>query len=289
MCLFLMTALFASPLLPGLAQKKADSVPPADLPSLLKRAAEYCQKLEGAGLNFVCREEIRETIDPLLDVRQRQVISYDWAWAPRNTMVMLSSPRKIKNSYVYDYQCIRSGGAIREVRILLKENGQTKHESDARLKTSVVVFGTALLGPVGLFGERFQPQYDYAAIGQDRIGKRPVIIIDARPKPGAPETRNLYGKAWVDPVTADILKIEWSESRVGRHEVFDKRGELFQRTPRLTIRSEFSAEKNGIRFPSHLIVEEAYLGKSGRPFVRSKTDVAYADFKFFTVEVEVGL
>jgi hypothetical protein len=71
----------------------------------------------------------------------------------------------------------------------------------------------------------------------------------------------------------------------GRREVFDKRGERYQRTPRLTIVSEFSTEKNGIRFPSHLVVEEAYVSKSGHAFVRSKTDVSYTDFKFFTVEV----
>jgi len=196
--------------------------------------------------------------------------------------------RKIKNSYIYDYQCIRSGSAIQEVRTLLKENGKDRSEPNAVLKTSVVVFGTALLGPVGLFGERYQPQYDYALAGRDRIDKRPVIIIDATPKPGMPATRNLYGKAWVDPVTADILRIEWSESRVGRHEIFEKRGERFRRTPRLTIRSEFSAEKNGIRFPSHMVIEEAYVGKSGRGFIRSRTDVTYKDFRFFTVEVEVG-
>ncbi len=270
------------------AQKSRADLPSVDLQDLLKRAAEYCQKLEGAALNFVCREEIKETIDPLLDARPRQVITYGWDYASRGGMVMLSSPRRIKNSYIYDYQCIRRVGAIQEVRVLLKENGKARNEPNASLKTSVVVFRSALMGPVGLLGGRFQPQYGFAVVGQDKIDRRPVVIIDARPKPGAPETRNLYGKAWVDPKTADILKIEWSESRVGRHEIFDKRGELYHRTPRLTIVSEFIAEKSGIRFPSHLVVEEAYLDQGGRPFVRSKTDVAYKDFKFFTVEVEVS-
>lgn len=51
--------------------------------------------------------------------------------------------------------------------------------------------------------------------------------------------------------------------------------------------SEFQAEKNGLRFPTQLYIEEAYLDKRGRPFVRSKTTVTYKDFKFFTVEVEI--
>jgi hypothetical protein len=37
-----------------------------------------------------------------------------------------------------------------------------------------------------------------------------------------------------------------------------------------------------------MVIEEAYVGKSGRGFIRSRTDVTYKDFRFFTVEVEVG-
>jgi hypothetical protein len=101
------------------------------------------------------------------------------------------------------------------------------------------------------------------------------------------EAKNLYGKAWIDSETYDILKIEWSENRVGNYDIFEKRGEKFNRKPRITMRTEFSVEKNGIRFPSTLNLEEAYLNDRGRIFVRSETNVVYKNFKFFTVEVEV--
>jgi hypothetical protein len=259
-----------------------------DLDVVLKKTAAYCQRLESSVLDFVCLEEIQETIDPTLDVLQSTYLFGidDWSWAIGEAVLARRPRQKIKSSFLYDYQCVRSGRAIRETRTLLKENGKKKNVPNAALKTSVVVFGTALMGPVGLFGERFQSQYDYSIGGQDKIAKRPVVVIDAKPKPGAPETTNLYGKAWIDPATADILKIEWSESRIGRHEIFDKRGEDYKRSPRLTILSEFRAEKNGIRFPSRLFVEEAYISEKGRAFVRSKTEVIYKDFRFFTVEVE---
>jgi hypothetical protein len=259
-----------------------------DLDAVLKKTAAYCQRLESSVLDFVCLEEIQETIDPTLDVLPSSSLFGidDWGWAIGEAVLAGRPRQKIKSSYLYDYQCIRSERAIREMRTLLKENGKKTNVPKAALKTSVVVFGTALMGPVGLFGERFQSQYDYSISGQDKIAKRPVVVIDARPKPGAPQTRNLYGKAWIDPATADILKIEWSENRVGRHEIFDKRGEDYKRSPRLTILSEFRAEKNGIRFPSRLSIEEAYVSDKGRAFVRSKTEVIYKDFKFFTVEVE---
>ena len=272
--------------------------PPAvstSLDAILAKAAEYCRKLESSAFDFVCREEIRETIDPKLDVRQKGgAIGPDTALnlGPDalnyiGPTVTISTVRKIKRSFVYDYQCIRAGRAIREVRNELEENGKRKNVPNAALQTSVVVFGTALLAPVGLFGERFQPGYEFSIAGRDRIAETPVVIVDARPKPGTPPSRNLYGRSWVDPATGDILKIEWSESRVGNFDVFAKRGQIYKRTPRLNIRSEFIAEKNGIRFPSRLSVEEAYLNDSGKAFVRSRTEVAYKDFKFFTVEFDV--
>lgn len=259
-----------------------------DLDVLLGKTADYCRKLEMSILYFVCLEEIQETIDPTLDVLKANYFfgANDWRWALGDWVTASRQPKKIKNSYLYDYQCVRSGQAIRETRTLLKENGKKMNVPNAALKTSIVVYGTVLMGPVGLLGERFQPHYDFSVIGQDKIGKRPVVVVDAKPKPDAPETTNLYGKAWIDPATADILKIEWSESRVGRREIFDQRGERYKRKPRLTILSEFRTEKNGIRFPTSLFIEEAYLNEKGKAFVRSKTEVVYKDFRFFTVEVE---
>ena len=275
---------FSSPQGPA---KTAPAPPPASLGLLLAKAAEYCRRLEASAFDFVCREEIAETIDPNLEIdRRTPPLPSEWNDYIGPT-IRISRARKIKSTYVYDYQCVRAGRTIREVRTQLEENGKRKIVPNAELRTSVVVWGTALLAPAGIFAERFQPDYIFTVAGNDRIGTIPVVVVDAEPKPGAPASRSLYGKAWVDPSTGDILRIEWSESRVGRFDIFAKRGQIYKRTPRLVIRSEFSAEKNGVRFPSRLSVEEAYLNDAGKAFVRSKTDVVYRDFKFFTVEVEV--
>jgi hypothetical protein len=274
---------------PPIAPQKADSAPLAQLSALLAKAAAYCQRLESSAFDFVCREEISETINPSLVDEKAPLVDPGWK-SPKPTTVApfpVSTLTETKQRFVYDYQCVRAGRTIREIRTQLEENGKKMVVPNAVLKTSVVVFGTALLGPVGLFGERFQPDYDFTIAGDDKIGKRKVIVIDAKPKPGAPPTRNLYGRAWIDPENGDILKIEWSESRVGRLDIFEQRGHLYNRKPRLVISSEFSSEKNGIRFPSRLFIEEAYLNDMGRAAVRSKTEVVYKDFKFFTVEVEV--
>ena len=40
-----------------------------NLPELLDAAADYCRRLEGAALDFVCLEKIAEIFDPRLDVK----------------------------------------------------------------------------------------------------------------------------------------------------------------------------------------------------------------------------
>ena len=277
------------------AQKKtaAPKAPPAadlTLDEILARTAEYCRKLESSAFDFVCLEEIKETIDPALEVEtktMRPTTVVDGMYTGPTITFTTVRPKKVKRSFVYDYQCIRASRTLRESRTQLEENGKKMVRENAELQTSVIVYGTALLAPVGLFGERFQPNYVFSVVAVDRTGKNTVLVVDAKPKPGTPQSRNLYGQARIDAVTGDILKIDWSDDRVGHFDVFQKRGELYKRKPRLTIRSEFSAEKNGIRFPSRLYVEEAYLKDSGKPFIRSKTDIIYKDFKFFTVEFEV--
>jgi hypothetical protein len=194
--------------------------------------------------------------------------------------------RKQVFMYVYDYQCIRTGNLIQEKRTLLEENGVKKRVSGAVLKTSVVVFGNALLSPVGFFGKENQAFFNYAIGGKSKIEGRQTIAIEVKPKPEAPENKRFFGNAWIDPTTAKILKIEWNENQVGNYSVFEKRAERYLRSPRLTIMSEFSTEKNGIRFPSRMLIEEAYVNNLGRAMVRSTTEVRYTDFRFFSVEVD---
>lgn len=267
-------------------QKPLQSIGSLNLETILRKTGEYCKKLEAVAFDFVCREEIAERINPSLE-GGRFVMPGVMVTTGGGMTFTQGRVREIKNSFVYDYQCVRAERKVREVRTLLEENKKKKNEPDAKLKTAVFVFGNVMQGPVGLFGERVQILYDYKIAGQDKIDKRPVIIVDSTPWNEDSEATNLYGKAWIDAETCDILKIEWSEKRVGHYDIFEKRAEKFNRKPRITLRTEFSVEKNGIRFPSKLSLEEAYLTERGRVFVRSETNVVYKDFKFFTVEVVV--
>lgn len=274
----------------GIAPKPAPTRGEEDLTAILDKLAAYAARLEGAVLDFVCREEIREKIDYALDQAKgpRPLVPWFSPAPSANSQMIISRPSSVmRTSVVYDYQCVRGkDGAIRETRTLLEEEGKKPRQPEAGLKTEVFVFSLPMLGPVGIFAERFRSHYDYRLAGRERIGGAPALIIEVTPRIDRPDATNLYGKAWIGEAGGEILKIEWSESRVGRREIFEQRGEQYKLKPRIRLRTEFSAEKNGIRFPSTLWIEEAYLTERGRAFIRSETMVTYKDFKFFTVEVD---
>ncbi len=257
---------------------------------LLQMTADYCRKLENAAFDFVCLEEIKERIDPTLDLSVTSVLPpADLAFIKRarSDFLFWGRIKKINNSYVYDYQCIRSDEEIREVRRLLEKNGKKMNVPNAKLETAIIVYKNVLFGPANVFSEHSQPAYDFRIVGKGKIEGRSVVIVDATPRAGAPETKNLYGRAWIDAKTADILKIQWSETRIDHYDIFRERGKRYGRQPRITLRSEFLVEKNGVRFPSRLFVEEAYINVKGKASIRSETTVVYRDFRFFTVEVEI--
>jgi hypothetical protein len=278
---------------PAVAQTQADAQKPFDLAAFLKTAAEYCQRLESFALNYTCREEIDEKFDLTRDIEKPSDPMSTWSDGPGNryglgATILSRSTARYRHSLVYDYQCVRDfKGSIRDTRTLLEENGKKKNVPAAKLATANFDYGRTLLAPVGIFAERFQNDFDFAVVGREMVGRKAVAIVDAKPKPDALVSQNLFGRAWVDPATNEILKIEWDESRIGRYEVFRERGEKYKMTPRITVTSEFSVEKNGLRFPTKAFYEEAYLNERGRKWVRSETTVEYTDFKFFTVEVEI--
>lgn len=275
----------------GVCQDKAaaaaKSATEIDLPALLQKAAEYCRKLEGSIFDFFCREEIEETIDVTLEPIKPSAPLDEWSYGGGSNRISIAGKvSKVKNSFVYDYQCIRADRVLTEKRTLLKEGREERNVPNAKLELSGLVYFNNLLSPINLFGERNQPDYDYRVVGKEKFEKRPVLVVEAKLKAGVIEPKCLSGKAWIDPETADILKMELTQKPTGGVEVFAQREAQYDRKLRLTLRTEFSAEKNGIRFPSRLLIEEAYLNKMGRAYVRSKTNVVYTNFKFFTVATE---
>jgi len=250
-----------------------------DLEIILKKCAEYCEKLAYSSLYFVCNEKVKEELyrPPPVYIISRGGGTYystDYRQLAR------------KNVCVYDYQLIRKNFEISEKRILIEENGKKKNEKDARLKTRIFAHSNLIFGPVGLLSEFWQEYYNYKIIKREKFKKNKVMIIEATPIPQM-KTSNLYGRIWVREDDFSIVKIEWEPESIQNYELIEELAKKLSAKPELEFLAEYDFEKNGIRFPSKCSITERYLRQRGGSYTRSKTIITYKDYKFFTVETEV--
>jgi hypothetical protein len=244
-----------------------------NLNTILKNVEEYCRRLQNGIYDFICKEEISEKIDFSRDP---------------------SSAQKLNRRFLYDYQLIKKGSDVKERRILLERNGRRFHKEDASLETLAFRHQHVLLRTVDLFAEFGNTLNDYRQIGEETLYGEEAIVIEAVPK-NAYERRFLYGvdpsylsgKIWVKKKDFSILKILWNPIVIRDFQNIEEIAKRYKSEPRISIISEYQFEKNGIRFPSRLSVEEAYINKAGQKFVRSKTDIVYKDYKFFIVQTEI--
>jgi hypothetical protein len=246
----------------------------ATLREALKKIGDYCTRLKNGAYHFVCLEEISEKIDYSQDIQEEYIIE--------------------KNKYLYDYQLIKKNGLTKESRILLEKNGIKKHEINAQLETSVFRHKNVLMRTVELFSGFGADVNDFRIIKEETFHGDEAIVIEAVPKasysrmlPAGFQPSYLYGKIWVKKDDFSILRIEWSPKVIRDFKNIEELAEKYGAESCITIISEYKYEKKGIRFPSRFFVEEAYIDRNGRIFIRSETDIIYKDYKFFIVETEI--
>lgn len=244
------------------------------LPQILETTLDYCRRLEGVSLYFVCSERVeeREYSPPL------KLLS----------TVDLGPERHFRGTVLeYDYQVIRSAKSFEEVRTLHRENGRARHEPNAPLKTRIFKHKYMIFGPTGLFGEFWKDRHSHTLLREERVNGEVAQVIEAKPL-GPPEPNLVYGKAWVRKSDCAILKIEWDQRALGNFERVEKTARALGEgtRPCLSIVCQYGIEKNGIRFPDRLTIREDYESRRGILRV-SETTVDYANYKFFTVETEV--
>ena len=235
-----------------------------ELEIILKKCAEYCEKLENSSLYFVCKETITE------EIRSREG----------------RLPGAEKNRYVYDYQLIRKGNSKDEQRILIEVNNRKKNIIDAQLKTKRFHHKYIVFGPIGLLGQKQQEIMEFKILKEEFHEKEKVVVLEASPK-FPDDFNNLYGKIWIRRRDFNILKIEWEQESLENFEGVEKIAQRLKAKPKITFVSEYAFEKNGVRFPSMYSVEENYILRNGSRYGMSKTTVIYDNYKFFTVDTKV--
>jgi len=257
-----------------------------DLEIILKKSADYCERLANSALHFICEETIKEEIQGSGGFIARSPI----ITLPGNIrMVTSRGGRNIeRNAYVYDYQLIKKGEKIEETRILLKENGKKKYEKNAPLKTKRFYSKRAVFGPVGLLGKKWQDKYNYKIIKEKTIKRRKTYVIEIKPKMEGEGNLN-YGKVWIDKKDFSVLQIEIEQRSLAGFEILEQELKEKNIEPFLTTTHYYFIEKNGIRFPSRTVFEEKYKfkGRRRRKLKASETIITYDKYRFFIVDVNI--
>jgi hypothetical protein len=297
------TARLAAMILPALAvlfgpadgrgQETAPPPPdPFQLALILKAGREYSQRLGNAALDFVCLEEVTDQIDLSRDgphdLMKRDVEITRGIYPEVRTGGRVRFERTPKSAngtevYVFDYQFVRQAGEVKETRKLLKKNGKDAKPGEPSPRTAVFQYEDILMAPVQILDEKIRDYYNYRLIRADAFDGIACWVVEITPSMPFIE-KYLGGLIWFRQDDYSILKIEWDPTTYSGYDKILLRARGLDAEPRVVSVTEFGVEKNGIRFPSRDFTQEAYLGKDGRLFVRSETEVVYKDYRFFTVE-----
>lgn len=272
----------------GLAQEVSKkTLDKVKLNKILQKSKQYCQKLEKGAFNFVCFEEVVEKFYHEGVDKQMMVAGGDHDRNPSDAFGYEVYKKTKENTFLYEYQLISKKGQDQEKRILLEKNGKKKNDKNATLETQYFRYGRIVFGPLGLLNGYWQQFHDYSIVNEEMVNGEKTIVIQALPKPSL-NGNHPYGKIWVRESDFAILKIEWDQKSLKALDELKKQASMFGAEQKITIVSEFGYEKNGIRFPSRFLFEEAYVNKEGKKVVRSMIHTIYRDYKFFTVDVDVN-
>ena len=256
----------------------------ANLSQIMKKVAEYCERVKNIAMFYICKENIKDRRNFYRVLNTLRIKHYG-SPAIILDVKTLKLKKTRKQSYLYDYQLINKEQKLQEQRTLLKKNNKRKRlestELEARFNAKYLVYG-----PVGFLSRYWQNYFYYEIIGQEDIDKIPAAIIKATPKPNNKENRN-YAKIWINEKDSSILQIEWESGSIYD---FDGKNIASMSGDFKTVtmwRVTYGIEKNGVRFPSRQHIQEFLVSESGKRYLRNEIVTVFNDYKFFIVETEV--
>lgn len=261
-----------------------------DLSNILDACADYCNKLTSYALHYICLEKVDEKVRYVSN-------EYVGAGATGNPDLHLGEYQRFelhqlmlknskKDSYLFDYQLIRSEGKIDEKRIPLGKTGVKRNESDSSLDSRLSFHLQSILVPGHLLGLEQRSFYSYKRSYDEKVRGKMTYVIDISPK----QKRSgdfQRGRVWVEKQNHRILKIELETMFMkGYEEVYEECSKHYL-TPHFTLTHLYEVEKNGIMFPSRSEVRIEYSGllRSKRE-LKAEIDTRYSSYKFFTVDVD---
>ena len=266
---------------------------PSETLALLKLAADYSERLRHAAFRFICQETVSE------DVLVRDTVDR-------------SSYKRLRTSWLYDYQVVVRDGKVSESRVLLRKNKKKTRVENASLETRFRSLYSVFL-PSTLFAADKQSAFFYRLEKHEKMYGRPVARLAVAPRPGFEELG--AGTAWVDEETGAVLKIELAQRAIKGIEDAEKRAKNSGARLLVSDVHYYGIDRDGIWLPSSTTISEYYVievvaVKENRGFTDwrespetpatakyasrgkkqqlelSRTWVEYSDFKFFVVDVQ---
>jgi len=268
-----------------------------EMVNILKECAKYCEKLNKAALDFICKEKIHDIYygpDPkrknTLMMGGESIKLIDGSYI--NLWTMMSKPfygswKIERNRYISDYFLVKKGQEIKEKRILLKENSRQVPAQKEYLLNERFSGLKPFLAPGRVLGKERQELFSFSIINK----RENLYIIEAVPVSTYAEAIE-YARIWIDKQNFQILKMEIKGIPLeGYNEVLDETTEHNVKPEFITTYS-YKMEKSGLLFPDKVKVLVRYpMHPEETTFYKAKikTNIDYNEYQFFTVKTEADL
>ena len=270
----------------------------SELPGILGKCADYCDRLRSAALDYICEETIRDVNFNLMtdeEMKKSSVVitmmsgTGDVSQLGISNLPPHSPKRTEKNDYVCDYLFVKKGEGIQDQRIILKEDDRRLPDRTKILEERRFTTLTPFLAPVRLLGRDRQPLFEYRLLKDDRFKGKETWVIEVVPKAGNAAGVE-HAKVWVEKKGSQVVKAEIMGLPYEGYESIIKELVKYNTKAKFVATYSYGVEKKGLAFPSEakIRVNYPFPGLTPEAFIieRIRTDLKYDKYKFFTVETK---
>jgi len=278
--------------------KKTGSISAEELQFLLDNAAAYCEKLKNSVFHFFCKEKIVESrISLYSGLEVSTEISDRSVYTQRNVRPLgfFTDELTAINTYTFSYRLLKSDTKIREEREWLSSKDNIPISRDQVVKPTTFFSQRAIFAPLTLLARERQDRYHFRFIRFDTRKDHRAAVIEVIPKYEEQEN-TIYGNVWIDLEDYSVLKIEANPQSIYGYPSLKKIEKQLNARLFLTLEIQFDKLRDGIRFPTDVLMLEKYKGgryvstyKGPEGWERNRTTFTYSDYRFFDVKVEVSI
>lgn len=257
----------------GLERTQAEKS--AQVPArILKRTAEYCRRLYRSVFHYVCDEEIVEEIS-----------AFRWhRHSPFNPWIKKREPRVYR--YLYSYQIVNEEGRVNESRKVVRIGRKNISVTESDQETRSFLIEKTVFGPIALLAPDIQEDFFYRLLEVEQAGEENYYLVEALPL--FQLRRDLImGRVRIRERDGAVLSIDWHPRVISGFEKIQQQAQEFEARPLIVYRSEFGFEKEGLMFPSRVLIEDGYQDQNGEKAIASSIIISYKNYNFFRIESKV--